>query len=125
MLIRELREFGATLGHQGLVGRDDRDPATKRRFDVDARRLDAAGQFDEDVEVVARDEAAGFNARPATARAAPSWQGIIDAADQQGASLIALGSHGRTGLASVLIGSVAEAVAAHSKRAVLIVHASS
>ena len=33
-----------------------------------------------------------------------------------------LGSHGRTGLGSVLIGSVAEAVAAHSRRSVLIVH---
>ena len=35
---------------------------------------------------------------------------------------IVLGSHGRTGLAGVLIGSVAEAVAAHSRRSVLIVH---
>jgi hypothetical protein len=33
-----------------------------------------------------------------------------------------LGSHGRSGLAGVLIGSVAEAVAAHSRRSVLIVH---
>jgi nucleotide-binding universal stress UspA family protein len=33
-----------------------------------------------------------------------------------------LGSHGRTGLTGVLIGSVAEAVAAHSRRAVLIIH---
>jgi len=33
-----------------------------------------------------------------------------------------LGSHGRTGLAGVLIGSVAEAVAAHSRRSVLIIH---
>ena len=31
-------------------------------------------------------------------------------------------NHGRTGLASVLLGSVAEAVAAHSRRSVLIVH---
>jgi hypothetical protein len=35
-----------------------------------------------------------------------------------------LGSHGRTRLASVLIGSVAEAVAAHSRRSLLIVHRS-
>jgi nucleotide-binding universal stress UspA family protein len=68
-------------------------------------------------------EAAGFKSRALTAQVAPPWRGIIDAADQQGASMIALGSHGRTGLASVLIGSVAEAVAAHSKHAVLIVHA--
>ena len=65
---------------------------------------------------------AGFSARPATAEAAPTWQGIVKAADEHDASLIVLGSHGRTGLAGVLIGSVAEAVAAHSRRSVLIIH---
>ncbi len=95
-------------------------------MDIDAADASDVGRAAEATAAagVALAEAAGFNARAATARAAPPWQGIIDAADQQSASLIALGSHGRTGLASVLIGSVAEAVAAHSKRAVLIVHAS-
>jgi nucleotide-binding universal stress UspA family protein len=65
---------------------------------------------------------AGFNARGTAAEAAPAWKGIVTAADEHEASLIVLGSHGRTGLASVLIGSVAEAVAAHSRRSVLIVH---
>ena len=67
-------------------------------------------------------EAAGFKARGAAAEAAPTWKGIVQAADEHDASLIVLGSHGRTGLAGVLIGSVAEAVAAHSRRSVLIVH---
>jgi len=67
-------------------------------------------------------EAADFQARSMAVEAAPGWKGIVDAADDQDASLIVLGSHGRTGLASVLIGSVAEAVAAHSRRSVLIVH---
>ena len=67
-------------------------------------------------------EAADFQARSMAVEAAPGWKGIVDAADDQDASLIVLGSHGRTGLASVLIGSVAEAVAAHSTRSVLIVH---
>jgi nucleotide-binding universal stress UspA family protein len=66
--------------------------------------------------------AAGFNARSAAAEAAPTWKGIVDIADEHDSSLIVLGSHGRTGLAGVLIGSVAEAVAAHSRRSVLIVH---
>ena len=66
--------------------------------------------------------AAGFEARGAAAEAAPTWKGIVDAADEHDASLIVLGSHGRTGLAGVLLGSVAEAVAAHSRRSVLIVH---
>ena len=65
---------------------------------------------------------AGFNARSAAAEASPAWKGIVKAADEHDAGLIVLGSHGRTGLASVLIGSVAEAVAAHSRRSVLIIH---
>jgi nucleotide-binding universal stress UspA family protein len=67
-------------------------------------------------------QAAGFNARSAAAEAAPTWKGIVKVADEHDSSLIVLGSHGRTGLASVLIGSVAEAVAAHSRRSVLIIH---
>jgi nucleotide-binding universal stress UspA family protein len=67
-------------------------------------------------------QAAGFNPRSATAEATPTWKGIVKLADEHDSSLIVLGSHGRTGLAGVLIGSVAEAVAAHSKRSVLIVH---
>src|SRR5438270_9658399 len=67
-------------------------------------------------------QAAGFSARSATAEATPTWRGIVTVADEHDSSLIVLGSHGRTGLASVLIGSVAEAVAAHSRRSVLIIH---
>ncbi len=67
-------------------------------------------------------EAAGFRARSMAVEAAPTWSGIVEAADDHDARVIVLGSHGRTGLASVLIGSVDEAVAAHSRRSVLIVH---
>jgi nucleotide-binding universal stress UspA family protein len=67
-------------------------------------------------------KAAGFNSRGIETETAPTWKGIVDAADEHDASLIVLGSHGRTGLAGVLLGSVAEAVAAHSRRSVLIVH---
>src|SRR5438309_6837412 len=49
--------------------------------------------------------AAGFDARGAAAEDAPTWKGIVDVADEHDASLIVLGSHGRTGLAGVLIGS--------------------
>jgi nucleotide-binding universal stress UspA family protein len=66
--------------------------------------------------------AAGFAARSATVEATPIWKGIVTLAHEHDASLIVLGSHGRTGLAGVLIGSVAEAVAAHSRRSVLIIH---
>jgi nucleotide-binding universal stress UspA family protein len=81
---------------------------------------DAAAQTAADGASLAR--AAGFNARGLEAEAAPTWKGIVHAAEEHDASLIVLGSHGRTGLAGVLLGSVAEAVAAHSRRSVLIVH---
>jgi nucleotide-binding universal stress UspA family protein len=67
-------------------------------------------------------QAAGFEARGAVAEAAPTWKGIVQVADEHNAKIIVLGSHGRTELAEVLIGSVAQAVAAHSRRTVLIVH---
>ena len=66
--------------------------------------------------------AAGFESRSLAREAATTWKGIVEVADDQDSSLIVLGSHGRSGLADVLIGSVAEAVAAHSRRPVLIVH---
>jgi nucleotide-binding universal stress UspA family protein len=67
-------------------------------------------------------ETAGFRTDIMTAEAAPTWKGIIAAADSRDASLIVLGSHGRSGVTSLMVGSVASAVAAHSRRSVLIVH---
>jgi nucleotide-binding universal stress UspA family protein len=67
-------------------------------------------------------QAAGFKASSIVTEAAPTWKGIVEIADEHDSSLIVLGSHGRTGLAGVLIGSVAEAVTAHSRRSVLIIH---
>jgi nucleotide-binding universal stress UspA family protein len=94
-----------------------------------ALRLDAAeiAQVKDAAEQTAADgaslaKAAGFKARSLEAQATPTWKGIVHAADEHDASLIVLGSHGRSGLAGVLLGSVAEAVAAHSRRSVLIVH---
>ena len=67
-------------------------------------------------------EEAGFEATSMVSEAAPTWKGIVEAADKQDSSLIVLGSHGRSGVADVLLGSVAEAVVAHSRRSVLVVH---
>src|ERR1700741_4112644 len=67
-------------------------------------------------------EDAGFRAGILTAEAAPIWKGIIDVANSRDASLIVLGSHGRSGVTSLMTGSVASTVAAHSRRSVLIVH---
>ena len=67
-------------------------------------------------------EAAGFHAQSMAVNAAPAWKGIADAANEREAGLIVLGSHGKRGLATVFAGSVAGEVAAHSPRAVLIIH---
>ncbi|HTQ69313.1 MAG TPA: universal stress protein [Solirubrobacteraceae bacterium] len=81
---------------------------------------DAAQQAAEDGAALA--DAAGFRARAAELETSPTWKGIVHAAEEHDASVIVIGSHGRTGLSGVLLGSVAEAVSAHSHRSVLIVH---
>ncbi len=67
-------------------------------------------------------QTAGFRADGLAVNEAPTWKGITGVADDRNASLIVLGSHGKSGLAGVFLGSVAGAVAAHSGRTVLIVH---
>lgn len=67
-------------------------------------------------------QAAGFRARSVALEAAPAWKQIVRCAQEREASLIVLGSHGHSGLSDVLVGSVAAAVASHSRRSVLIVH---
>jgi nucleotide-binding universal stress UspA family protein len=69
---------------------------------------------------LARD--AGFDAEPEVVVGSPIWEQIVQSADRLDAGLIVIGSHGRTGLGQVMLGSVAAAVAQHSKRSVLIVH---
>jgi nucleotide-binding universal stress UspA family protein len=67
-------------------------------------------------------EDVGFRAKALAVEGAPSWKLIVDLADEHEAGLIVLGSHGRSGIADVLVGSVAAAVASHSRRSVLIAH---
>jgi nucleotide-binding universal stress UspA family protein len=67
-------------------------------------------------------ERAGFRPQSIAVESAPTWKGVVDLADDRDARLIVLGSHGRHGFSEVLVGSVAGAVAAHSRRSVLIVH---
>lgn len=67
-------------------------------------------------------EKAGFRSESVAVEAAPTWQGIVETAEERGASLIVLGSHRRSGLAGHLLGSVTAAVVKHSARSVLVVH---
>jgi nucleotide-binding universal stress UspA family protein len=50
-----------------------------------------------------------------------AWEGIVFAAKDEGCDLIVMGTHGRTGLGRVLLGSVAEQVVRHAPCAVLVV----
>jgi nucleotide-binding universal stress UspA family protein len=67
-------------------------------------------------------QAAGFRAESLAIKEATTWKGIARVADDCNASLIVLGSHGKSGLTGIFLGSVAGAVATHSGRTVLIVH---
>ena len=66
-------------------------------------------------------EEAGFRASVACTKGAPTWKGIVDIAEQHGASLIVIGSHERHGLAGHLTGSVARDLLAHTTLPVLVV----
>jgi nucleotide-binding universal stress UspA family protein len=64
---------------------------------------------------------AGFEAEARGGISAPTWEGIVDVADEIDAAVIVLGSRGLTGAREVIEGSVSHQVAEHSGRPVLIV----
>jgi nucleotide-binding universal stress UspA family protein len=64
---------------------------------------------------------AGFDAESRADLAAPTWQGIIDVADEIDAAVIVLGSRGLDGARELLEGSVSHEVAQHAGRPLLIV----
>lgn len=63
---------------------------------------------------------AGFDAEPLVELGAPVWHRITEVAKERVVDLIVLGSHGRSGLEYLLLGSVATAVAQHAGRPVLL-----
>ena len=52
-----------------------------------------------------------------------AWRGIVEVAQDLGADLIVMGSHGRKGLQKLVLGSVTQKVVSHAARSVLVVHA--
>jgi nucleotide-binding universal stress UspA family protein len=95
------------------------DPATVSAMQ-DAAANEAAVVAEEGAQL-ARE--AGFAAEARVELAPSPSQEIVAVADELDAGVIAIGSRGRTGLPKMLLGSVASAVAQHSRRSVLIVHA--
>ena len=65
--------------------------------------------------------AAGFDAEARATIGTPTWEAIVDVADEIDASVIVLGSRGLSGARELLVGSVSHDVAEHAGRPVLIV----
>ncbi len=89
-------------------------PVEKKHFDADQAtevRLAAESTAAYGASLA---EKAGFVADSIAMEAAPTWKGIVAAAEESSASLIVLGPHRRSGLVGHLQGSVAAAVIAHS-----------
>jgi nucleotide-binding universal stress UspA family protein len=63
---------------------------------------------------------AGFDAEPRSALAEPTWQGVVNVADELDAPVIVIGSRGLSGLREVVEGSLSHQVAEHAGRPVLI-----
>jgi nucleotide-binding universal stress UspA family protein len=97
-------------------------PTSKRHFDAqDANEVRQAAE-ETAAYGASLAQQAGFQTQSIAIKAAPTWKGIIEVAEERGATLIVLGSHRRSGLAGHLLGSVAAAVVAHSASSVLVVH---
>lgn len=97
-------------------------PVTTQHFDADQATEVKQAAEQTAAHGAALATQAGFRAQSLAVEAAPTWQGLVEAAEQHGASLIVLGSHRRSGLVGHLLGSVAAAVVAHTATSVLIVH---
>lgn len=66
-------------------------------------------------------EAAGVNVDASVIEAHAAWRGVVQAAESLEADLIVMGSHGRSGLEKLVLGSVTQAVLSHTKLPVLVV----
>lgn len=97
-------------------------PAGERHFDADQVVEVQRAAEETAAHGAALAAKAGFRPQSMAVKAAPTWKGIVETAEQYQASLIVLGSHRRSGLAGHLLGSVAAAVVGHSTSCVLVVH---
>lgn len=65
-------------------------------------------------------EAAGVECSVRHVESEHAWKAIIETAQTQGCDLIAMGSHGRSGLAAVVLGSETTRVLTHSRIPVIV-----
>ena len=66
-------------------------------------------------------EEAGVAVDASVIEAHTAWRGVVQSAESLQADLIVMGSHGRSGLEKLVLGSVTQAVLAHTKLPVLVV----
>lgn len=97
-------------------------PVGERHIDADQATEVRRAAEETAAQGAALAQQAGFQARMMAVEAAPTWEGIVTTAQQEGASLIVLGAHRRGGLVRHLIGDVASDVVAHTPCSVLVVH---
>jgi nucleotide-binding universal stress UspA family protein len=86
----------------------------EQNVDREARRV-----AEEGVHLARR---AGFDAEPLVEQGDPVWQRIVESTEEHDADILVMGSHGRTGISRLLLGSVASAAANHTDRLVFIAH---
>ena len=66
-------------------------------------------------------EDAGVSVETSVIEAHAAWRGVVQAAKSTQADLIVMGSHGRSGLEKLVLGSVTQAVLSHTLLPVLVV----
>ena len=92
-------------------------PVPPQEF-YDAQERIASGHVKQVVEAAA---AAGLSCKGHTVEALHPWEAIIDHATTAGCDLIVMASHGRRGVAALLLGSETQKVLTHSTLPVLVV----
>jgi nucleotide-binding universal stress UspA family protein len=89
--------------------------------ELDRAAAEAGGRAADEGVRIAKE--AGLEAEPLAIKAAgPVWKTIVDTADDCDAAAIVMGSRGLTGVRSMLLGSVSNAVAHHTERPTLVIH---
>ncbi len=82
---------------------------------------ECAAQAHARIKTLSETGGAAVQVTPLTVEDAAIYRGIVDAARSEGADLVVVGSHGRTGLSRVVLGSVAARVVAEAPAPVLVV----
>jgi nucleotide-binding universal stress UspA family protein len=89
--------------------------------ELDRAGAEAGGRVADEGAQIARES--GLQAESVAIEATPPvWKTIVDTADLHDAAAIVMGSRGLTGLRSMLLGSVSNAVMHHADRPTLVIH---